>query len=147
MQWHLSSHWCLFEVDLSARKGDLTKQFDKWLESRDNHARLQLYEFEKRGTSDKWKDRLKDLAAWRLCREITTGPKAWIWANEYACQHRKGNRPFHNSKAQKLNGELVPANEARLFGDPSEASDASRNALDSLTEWIPSGSQRNHRLQ
>ena len=137
-EWRASTYWCLFEVDLSARKGDLTKQFEKWLALPKIKKLLNQYKQEKRGTSDKWKDRLKDLAAWRLCREITTEPKAWIWANEYACQHRKDNRTFHNAKAQKLNGKIIPANEARLFGDPSEASDALRNALSLLAEWVPS---------
>jgi hypothetical protein len=137
-EWRASTYWCLFEVDLSARKGDLTDQFDKWLASPKIKKLLKRYKQEKRGTSDKWKDRLKDLAAWRLCREITKEPKAWIWANEYACKHRKDNRQFHNAKAQRPNGKIIPANQARLFGDPSEASDAVRNALDLLAEWIPS---------
>jgi hypothetical protein len=137
-QWHSSSHWCLFEVDLSAKKGELTAQFNKWLASREIQKGLKRYNQEKRGTYDKWKDRLKDLAAWRLRREITAKPKTWIWANEYARLHRKDSRPFHNAKAQKLNGKIVSANQADLFGDPSEASDAVRNALNLLAEWIPS---------
>lgn len=142
------AYWCSFQVDVSARKGDLTWQFKKWLASPKNKQRLKRHKHEKRGTSDKWKDRLKDLAAWRLVREITNEPKAWIWANEYACQHRKKKsvvvkrgrpaqeipRAFRDAKGTKNS----PASQAQLFSDQAEASDAARNAWDLLEDWIPS---------
>jgi hypothetical protein len=147
-QWHTSSYWCLFEVDLSARKGDLTKQFKKWLASLGNKKRLKRHCLNKRGKTGQWKDRLKDLAAWRLCREIIQQPKTWIYANEYACQHRKKKlvvvmkselaqeipKPFRDAKRTKNS----PANQAPLFSDQSEASDAARNAWDLLADLIPS---------
>ena len=147
-QWHTSTHWCLFEVNVSANKGELTKQFKKWLALPANKKRLKRHCLNKRGKTGEWKDRLKDLAAWRLCREIRQQPKAWIFANEYACAHRKKKsvvgkknesaqeipRPFRDAKRTKKS----PANKALLFSDQSEASDAARNALDLLADLIPS---------
>ena len=67
-----SIYFCLFEVDLSAGKGALTKQFKKWLASPENRKRLGRYGNEKRGATGQPLDRLKDLAAWRLYREKKT---------------------------------------------------------------------------
>ena len=147
-QWHTSSHWCLFEVDLSALIGDLTKQFKKWLASPENKKQLKRHYSNKRGKTGEWEDRLKDLAAWRLCREIGQQSKTWIYANEYACKHRKTKpvvvkkgelaqkipMPFRDAKRTKNS----PANQAPLFSDQSEASDAARNAWDLLVDLIPS---------
>jgi hypothetical protein len=137
---------CLFDVNLSARKRELALQFKKWLALPENRKRLKRYEKQKRGKTGEWHDRLKDLAAWRLCREITKEPKAWRHANTYACKnrlkfavakhpYRRGDPwPFHNARATNKR----PANQAPLFSDQSEASDAKREAENFLADWIPS---------
>jgi hypothetical protein len=142
-----AAYLCLFEVDLSASKGDLTKQFKKWLAVPENQKRLKRYAKKKRGRTGRSLDRLKDLAAWRLCREMPEKVKAWRHANEYADAHRKTKPvrvrkgepprptplPFHNAKATTQR----PASQAPLFSDASEASDAKRNALTYLAELFP----------
>jgi hypothetical protein len=153
---HGSSHWCLFEVNLSARKGDLTKQFDMWLAAPKIRAQLKQYNQEKRGNSDKWKDRLKDMAAWRLYRE---NGNDFEKANQFANQNRKkfetwpeihatckkvngkwpykphDPRPFRDAKPIKGKSPIA-ANEADLFSD-DDYRHAKGEAVKALTDWIP----------
>lgn len=124
---YLSSHWCLFEVDLSARKGDLTRQFNKWLELPENKARLKLYNLEKRGTADKWKDRLKDLAAWRLYREHGHSCDK---ANQFASDHRKKfkNWPEIHRTCKKVKGKWpYKPDDPRPFRDAKQTGNDAAN--------------------
>ncbi len=164
VQWHVSSHWCLFEVDLSARKGDLTKQFDKWLASSENKKRLVRHCLNKSGKTGEWKDRLKDLAAWRLYRENQNScDKANKFANDNrkrfktwqdihaTCKKMNGKwpykpndpKPFYNAKALKSeNSPPTLHNQADLFSHDEDYRHAKSNALKLLSDWIPSGCEK-----
>jgi hypothetical protein len=151
------AYWSSFEVDLSASKGDLTEQFKKWLALPENKERLKQYKQEKRGTSDNWKDRLKDLAVWRLYRE---NENSCDKANKFAHDNRKrfatrleiyaagktangkrfykfnDPRPFRDAKAIK-GIHRIAANEAELFSHDEDYRHAKCNALKLLIDWIP----------
>lgn len=136
-------HSFLFEVDLSAKKGDLVRGFKMWLSKRDIKKRLERYGKEKRGTTAE-KDRLKDLAAWRLYRELGND---WNEANKFANDHRQhfekwsspyqpGDcRPFHNAKSE----DLDLANQAALFSCDADYRHAKGRALKCLADWIYTG--------
>lgn len=145
--WKPALYWCLFEVDLSARKGDLVKQFAKWLRAPENRKRLARYAKGKRGTTGDLLDRLKDLAAWRLYREYGNSCEQ---ANKFAGDHRKTKlvtvlkgkppmkigRPFHNARALK-NDPLVPTNLAGLFSCDAEYRTAQGRVLKHLADCFP----------
>jgi hypothetical protein len=144
-------YFCLFQVDLSARKGDLTKQFKKWLASHENRSRLRRCRKESRGATGRSFDRLKELAAWRLYRE---NKNSWTEANKFATQHRKtfknwpevyatckrvkgswpykpGDlRPFHNAK----NIRSTLANKADLFSCDDDYRHTKMKVIERLSE-------------
>lgn len=146
-----SIYFCLFQVDLSARKRDLTSQFRKWLALPENRRRLRRYRKESRGTTGRPFDSLKELAAWRLYRENKNN---WEEANKFANDHRKtfknwsevyatckrvngkwpykpGDlRPFHNAK----NIPSVPANQANLFSCDDDYRHAKMRVIERLLE-------------
>jgi hypothetical protein len=155
-------HWnavyfCLFEVDFSTRKGDLTKQFNKWLALPENRKRLKKYGKEKRGGTGQALDRLKDLAAWRLYRESRNRCED---ANQFAADNRKkfknwleiyttckkvngkwpykqgDPRPFHHAKAAKYDAP-VPANQANLFSCDDDYRHAKMRVMERLSVLHP----------
>ncbi len=153
-EWRASTYWCLFEVDLSARKGDLTKQFEKWLALPKIKKLLNQYKIEKRGSSDKWKDRLKDLAAWRLYRE---NENSCDKANNFANANRKKFEtwPEIYETCKKVNGKWpYKPNDPRPFRDAKRVGDDALNSaplfscaddyrhakgevIRVLSDWIP----------
>lgn len=148
---------CLFEVDLSASKGNLTRQFKRWLALPKNRKRLNRYGKEKRGIAGQPLDRLKDLAAWRLYRE---NENDFEQANKFAtlnrkkfkdsveiyrtCKKKSGKwqykhgepRPFHNAKAAK-NLHSVPTNQADLFSCDEDYRHAKIRAVSHLSDSYP----------
>jgi len=161
-----SVFYAMFEVDFAKTKRRLMAEFEKWLMLRENRERLEKHKTPTVGTTGKWLDRLKDLAAWRLYREFAKGrspAKALEAANEFADEHRKhftqeeirkkfktlaerkqfrpgDPRPFHNAKCQKgqvPNDADLPPNKADLFSEDAEARKAKAGALDFLREIRP----------
>ncbi len=155
-------HWnavyfCLFEVDMSARKGDLTKKFNQWLALPVNRKRLKKYGKEKRGITGQALGRLKDLAAWRLYRE---NGNCCEGANQFAADNRKkfknwpevyaaskkvngqwpykagDPRPFHHAKAAK-DDDAVPANQASLFSCDDDYRHAKMKVMERLSILHP----------
>jgi len=148
---------CLFEVDLSAAKGDLTGQFKKWLALPENRKLLNRYGKEKRGITAQPLDRLKDLAAWRLSRENGNDCEK---ANKLAalnrkkfkdraeiyrtCKKKNGKlpykpgepRPFHNARVAK-NQAWVPANQADLFSCDEDYRHAKMRVKARLSDSFP----------
>ncbi len=148
---------CLFEVDLSAGKGDLTKQFKIWLALAENRKRLNRCGYEKRGATGKSLDRLKDLAAWRLYRENENNCGS---ANQFASRNRKkfkdwpeifktckkqnrkwpyrpgDPRPFHNAKRAR-NLRSVPTNESDLFSCDEDYRHAKGKVVTHLSDSYP----------
>ncbi len=61
----------LLPLDFSKSKKRLLKEIDLWLQLPENKARFDKHELKiEAGTEKEAKDRLKDLAAWRLYREL-----------------------------------------------------------------------------
>ncbi len=142
LQWTGSIYRVIFDVDFSKAKHQLLDEFTEWLE--ENRKLLKKFKKEKRGTTGKWLDRLKDLAAWRLYRELAkehgiTGehgfPTALDAANSFADAHRKrlpsgAPKPFRDTKPQPG----LRANEAFLLNDPEEPR---ARALACLSDLLP----------
>jgi len=162
VQWHTSTHWCLFEVDLSANKTELAKHFKNWLASPENKKRLKRHCLNKRGKTGEWNDRLKDLAAWRLYREnVNSYDKANEFANRNrkkfktwpeiyaACKKVNGKwpykpndpRPFRDAKLIKGKSSTA-ANGANLFFYDYDYRHAKVEVIKFLSDWIPSEFKR-----
>jgi hypothetical protein len=129
----------IFTMDLSKGETRLVNEFREWLRLPENRTRMEKFKTLRTGTTGEPLDRLKDLAAWRLFRELDND---WNAANEFANKHRKtfnpqeireyktkeqrqkyrpgDPKPFHNAKRQ----EGRPANEAELFGEDADAREA-----------------------
>lgn len=150
-------YWALFNLDFSKTRNQLANEFAAWLDLPENQKRLGQWK-KKKPTVDltsKALDRLKDLAAWRLYRELDNNLKA---ANNFAQEHRKrftapqirksyktrdlrkeyhpgDPRPFRDAKSKE--GGKIRANEAALFGEEADASEAQRSAWEYLAEVMP----------
>jgi hypothetical protein len=87
------------------------------------------------GTEKEAKDRLKDLAAWRLY-----GKLGWGEALKFAEQHRKRDEsgepnPFHDPRRRP--SKKVPVNEAQLYTEQSGFLKAKKRALAHRAKLIP----------
>jgi hypothetical protein len=109
----------LLPLDFSKSKQRLLQEIDLWLELTKNKARFVRHTPRtEAGTEKQAKDRLKDLAAWKLFRG-----RGRDGALEFAEQHRKHDkngqpRAFHDPRqGRKERGELqkVLPNEAPLY--------------------------------
>jgi hypothetical protein len=109
----------LLPLDFSKSRQGLLKEIDLWLRLPENKARFDKHKrTTEAGTKRQAKDRLKDLAAWKLFREL-----GWEKALDFAEQHRKRNksekpRAFHDPReGRKARGKLtkVPPIEAPLY--------------------------------
>lgn len=109
----------LLPLDFSKSKTRLLEEIDLWLQLPENKARFDKHEMKtEAGTEKEAKDRLKDLAAWKLFREL-----GWHKALQFAERHRKSDesgrpRAFHDPRqGRKEQGKLtkVPPNEAPLY--------------------------------
>lgn len=130
LQQHESLFHAIFTLDFSKSVTQLGNEFKEWLQLPENKARLKRFKKVKIGATGKPLDRLKDLAAWRLFRELEND---WNAANDFANTHRKKSKPFHSARRQ----DGVPANEADLFGENSDARKAKKSASDYLKEVMP----------
>jgi len=146
----------VFLLDFSKGETQLLNEFRAWLRLPDNHARLEEFKKPKVGTTGKWLDRLKDLAAWRLFRELDNDLNA---ANRFANAHRKtlrtpreiakkyknktpkerdeikagSGKPFRDAKRQR---GIAPS-QAELFGEEADPYRAITKANEYLTEILP----------
>ncbi|HMF46519.1 MAG TPA: hypothetical protein VKE29_07580 [Candidatus Udaeobacter sp.] len=126
----------LLPLDFSKSKKRLLQEIGKWLDLPENKARFVKYRATtEAGTTKEAKDRLKDLAAWRLCRE-----RGWELALEFAEQHRKRDksgraRAFHDPRQGQA--EKVPLNEAPLYSEESRFFKAKARALKHRAELFP----------
>lgn len=129
--------YVVFLLDFSKAETQLVKEFQAWLRLPDNQARLEKFKKSKVGKTGEPLDRLKDLAASRLFRELNND---WNAANNFANGHRKrekfsggGQRPFHNARRQA--GQA--ATEADLFGGDADARKVKRRISRYLQEIMP----------
>ena len=126
----------LLPLDFGKSKKRLLQEIGKWLDLPQNKARFDNYRARSEaGTAKEAKDRLKDLAAWRLCRE-----RGWELALEFAEQYRKREksgraRAFHDPRQGQA--EKVPLNEARLYSEESGFFKAKARVLKHLAELFP----------
>jgi hypothetical protein len=155
LQQHGAVYHVIFTVDFSKGEAELANEFKEWLKLPGNQRLLEEHRKPTRGTTGKPLDRLKDLAAWRLWRELGND---WNKANEFANAHRKKFsgwpqiramcKKLENGKFQYMPGDMrpfrdakrqggKPANEAELFGEEADARKAKASALTFLTETMP----------
>jgi hypothetical protein len=107
--------YAVLPLDFSKSKKRVRREIDDWLKLPDNKARFEKHKPAKEaGTPKEAKDRLKDLAAWRLYRELGRDK-----ANEFAVKHRLLDkhgrpRPFHDARKEPSIPKR-PLNETLLF--------------------------------
>ena len=126
----------LLPLDFSKSKKRLLQEISKWLDLPENKARFDKHRPKSEaGTEKQAKDRLKDLAAWRLCEK-----RGWERALKFAEQHRKRDksgrpRAFHDPRQGQAT--KIPLNEAPLYSEESGFLKAKKRAKDYLAELIP----------
>lgn len=125
----------LFTLDFRETETQLRKNFSAWLRLPQNKARLAKHQRNPIGTTGADKDRLKDLAAWRLYREF-----GYVRALRFVEVNRKrdglGNpRKFHDT--HKAPSEGLSPSETPLYSEESGFSNAKRRARHYLAKSIP----------
>jgi hypothetical protein len=126
----------LLPLNFSKSRKRLLQEIDKWLELPENKDRFDKHKpMTEVGTEKQAKDRLKDLAAWRLYRELGCD-KALSFAEENRKRDESGKpRPFHDPR--KGQTKKVPPNEAPLYSEESGFLKAKKRAEDHLAKLIP----------
>jgi hypothetical protein len=132
-----SSQWvhALFNLDFTKTKTRLLQEFDMWLQLPENAVRFRTHEKDPTGKTGLFRDRLKDLASWRLSRELE-----WKAAHAFSLKHRlkdKARTPRAFLDARTGQGLKVPLNDAPLYGHESGWSKAKDRAEAYLEELIP----------
>jgi hypothetical protein len=128
----------LFLLDFRKDRSRMKDEFDAWLQLPQNKARFEKYKPKiktEKGTANEAKDRLKDLAAWRLERTL-----GWKAATEYVRTHRLKDtagrpRPFMDARTGQT--EKTPRNDAPLYGHESGWSKAKARAKKHRAELFP----------
>ena len=126
-----SVYYAVFDMDYSKTKKQLLNEFSTWLDLPENRKLFKEHKRTKIGTTGKPLDRLKELAAWRLYRELDND---WNAANDFVDKHRKKSQPFHD--ARRGQSEKVPLAEAPLGSEESYFLKAKKRALNYLAEYI-----------
>jgi hypothetical protein len=125
----------LLTLNFAKSKKRLLREFEKWLDKPENRKRLDAYKGQSIGTTGGGKDRLKDLAAWRLHRELGE-VKAQLFINEHRLRNSNGQtRPFHDSR--EIKSEKLPANEAPLYSEHTGFAKAKARAKAYLVGLMP----------
>lgn len=132
-----SSQWvhALFNLDFTKTKKRLLQEFDMWLQLPENAARFAAHKRDPTGKTGLFRDRLKDLAAWRLYRELGNDK-----ALKFAADNRlsdKGGRPrrFHDQRKDPTN--KLPLHEMPLYSEESAFLKAKAKVEIYLGELIP----------
>ena len=126
----------LLPLDFSKKRTRLLKEIGLWLQQSENKARFDKHEVKtEAGTAKQAKDRLKDVATWRLYRELGCD-RALSFAEENRKRDESGvPRPFHDPRKGRT--KKVPPNEAPLYSEESGFLKAKERAEDHLAELIP----------
>jgi hypothetical protein len=126
----------LLPFDFSKSKKRILQEIGKWLDLSENKARFDKHSPKtEAGTEKQAKDRLKDLAAWRLYRDLAS-ERALSFAEENRKRDESGKPcPFHDWR-QDQTKKLSP-NEAPLYSEESGFLKAKARALKYLAEVIP----------
>jgi len=126
----------LFTLGFSTTRKQLVREFDQWLQRPENKARFDAHERNPTGKTGSFNDRLKDLAAWRLYREL--GCKE---ALEFAEKNRKHDeygtaRKFHDARKEQSKTKMPP-NEAPLYSEESGFLRAKARVERQMAKWFP----------
>jgi hypothetical protein len=126
----------LFTIDFSKTKKRLAAEFKKWLELAENSARLERHKENPIGTTGGPKDRLKEIAAWRLYSTLGyEETQIFVLENQKSDKNGKPRR-FHNPRKRK--GRRKPSSgEDFLYRDEQGYFRATRGVEDYLAELIP----------
>jgi hypothetical protein len=133
-----NSQWvhALFTIDFSKTKKRLRREFQKWLERPQNKERFAKHGHSPIGKTGVFKDRLKDLAAWRLYRELGCN-EALAFAEKNRKRDKDGKpRQFHDARKEQSKSKM-PLNEAPLYSEESGFLKAKARALQYRAELIP----------
>jgi hypothetical protein len=130
----------IFCLNFDKTKKRLVQEFDKWLQLPENKARFDAHKQNPTGKTGAFKDRLKDLAAWRLYRELGSKKAlAFVEENRKPDEHGKP-RQFHDGRKEQSKTKM-PLNEAPLYSADNEESQflkakgRARNYLGELIPW------------
>ncbi len=129
----------LFLLDFSKDRSRLEDEFKAWLQLPENKARFEKYQPKRKiekGTAKEAKDRLKDLAAWRLYRVLGCDG-----AVQFANKHRKQDkggvfRPFLDAREVRSNGQKILRHQADLYSEESGFIDAKSRAEKHLKQLL-----------
>jgi hypothetical protein len=122
----------LFTLNFTKTKKRLLQEFDEWLRLPENEQRFSRYQYNPVGKTGEFKDRLKDLAAWRLYQGCD---RDWKTANNFAQSHRLNHRPFHDPRQGQTT--KVAVSEAPLYSEQSGFLKAEKRALAYRAKLIP----------
>ena len=129
----------LFTLDLGKTRKQLLQEFKEWLDLPENKARLNAHQQNPTGKTGVFKDRLKDLAACRLYRELGC-KRALAFAEEHRKRDKHGKpKPFHDARKEQSKAKM-PLNKAPLYSEYNEESGfrkAKARALAYEKELIP----------
>ena len=126
----------IFTLGFWTTRKQLVREFDKWLQLRENKKRFDAYERDQTGKTGLFKDRLKDLAACRLHRQL-----AWEKALAFAEINRKRDengraRQFHDARKEQSKKQM-PLNKAPLYSEESGFFRARSRARDHMARLFP----------
>jgi hypothetical protein len=117
----------MFTLDFSKTKTRLLREFNEWLQLPENKARFDACALNPIGKTGVFKDRLKDLAVWRIYEGCG---RNWWKANTFANDHRINCRPFHEPRQGQTKETRL--NEAPLYSEESGFLKAKRRAIEFL---------------
>ena len=105
----------LFSIIFTKTKKTLSQEFEIWLDLPENLARFKAHKNDPTGKTGLFRDRLKDLSAWRIQRELGNDEAA-----SFVLQHRlkdKFGTPRAFLDARMGQSDKHPLNDAPLYRD------------------------------
>jgi hypothetical protein len=120
----------MFTLDFRKTKKRLLQEFDRWLRLPENRARFRAQGRKPTGKTGLFKDRLKDLAAWRLYREL--GCEEALAFAEKNRKRDKHGRPLQFHDARQGQTIKTRLNEAPLYSEESGFLKAKQRAIEFL---------------
>ncbi|MEI6493100.1 MAG: hypothetical protein WCO94_11175 [Verrucomicrobiota bacterium] len=116
-----SSPWvhALFTLDFRKTPKQLRNEFEIWLKQPENKSRFDTHKINTTGTTGVFRDRLKDLAAWRILDQLRSIEAANIYVRDNRLTDEAGiPRPFFDARAGQASDKF-PLNDAPLYREES----------------------------
>jgi hypothetical protein len=135
-----SAQWVyvLFTLDFGKTKKRLLKEFETWLDLAENKKRFLEHARDPKGRTHVFKDRLKDLATWRLYDGLqnedlarTAAPSKFDRLIAFTNANRRPGKAFHDARQGQS------AEPAEVYADQQQCFNALQRARDYLAEIIP----------